>query len=663
MSKNQSTSPSPLLIGGSSAYACRLLGDFVNLLPEYDCGPPTHIFCHPKFWDGTSEDWSKICTKSMQAPESGSEGFLPWHKVYPQDFLSYYLPGLNIFDLLASSRDGEEFASQHLFKNRLTVSNAVTWAESTADNIFSANSFLNLIPDSQVILATENGYCAMTRLIKEGFSPKVAAKTWVIESSLAAALVKLYRPHNRVHLIRIEDLLADPETVLNDVTQFLSLTETNDNDTTKIITKFQHQRLPSSERDKILDENTRQQASLPSRYRDYLLGTTIKPDILPKFGFAQDTPFGAKLMHLFGYEESIKNWEPIKLSKEDHFLGSPQASFINPFADFKKSPQQKKVATIPEKKRLSFWRSEKNHADSVKTESPPPIFSIRKTVPASQSDSCKQPDLNPDLPEEELDFAIVIAFFGRHEILDLVVRELMRLRKCGFTVGIFLVCSEETDFEFARDLRDKLGGIGVRTTPNHPLGRKWQAGVDFARQWKPKHLVITGSDDLISTNFLNHAAELLSDNGPAGGFEFAAPASWFLYEVDDESLLQGSLWELSYRNPSSIPLGAGRVYSSRLLDRFDWKLFDEERNSGLDNQGFQQVINVRGRTVLIPSQKGVILSVKGGWRALNPTDKILSVPTIQCRVCDFEKEQFFLDHFESDSASIRDKVQPSVSPT
>ncbi|MFK5920717.1 MAG: hypothetical protein QM496_00950 [Verrucomicrobiota bacterium] len=670
MNANTTPASRPLLIGGSSAYGCRLLGDYINRLPDYDCGPVTNVFCHPKIWNGSGKDWSDFCIQSLQKPLSKAEGFLPWCKIRTRNFHPYYLRGTEVYDLLESSNDGADFAA-NFFRSRLITSSANSWADATPENCYAAEEFLNAMPEGEVILLIEHAFPAMSRLIKEGFSPKVAAKTWVTESALAAGLLKRHQVSGRVHLIRLEDLLSNPIATVETINRLLLSNATQNPETRAILGDSRLETMHESEREELLLERERQQADLAPHHKDYLLGTAAKPLALKQFG-NKDAPLsGAELLCLFGYEDSPPTWEPVKLAKLEQSLGSPKASFINPLADFTKAPKKThspdKSQTKKRRSRFQFWKADTQTKIPEKPLPPPfpsQLFPNQKSVFQKHSEPPElEADLDPELSSETLDLAVVIAFLGRHEIIALVVRELVQLRDLGFNLAVFLTCSDARDFLFAKKLREELGGIGVRFIANRPLGRKWQTGVDFARQSNPKNLLITGSDDLVSRSYLTHAISLLSEEGPSGGFEFAAPESWFLYDVDTESELAGSLWELAYQPSVSIPLGAGRVYASRLLDRFDWKLFHETHNRRLDECGHRQLLDSKARSVLIPAKKGTVLSVKGGWQAMNSTDSILSSLTTQCRSCDFEKEQFFEDHFELNSANILDAVKCSRSQT
>ncbi len=656
-------SPSrPLLIGGSSPLACALLGDFVNTLPDFDCGPPSNLFCHPGIWQDGGADWGESRARALEKVNAAGEPFLPWCKLETKNVEPYYLRFREVFELLRTSRDAPGFAAR-FFHNRLAISAAKSWADATPANCFAASAFLAAFPQGRVLLGVENGYAAMARLMDEGFSPKVAAKIWVAESALAAELARAAGTRDRVLLLRCEDLLDRPGDELKKIVAFLADAGPEPPSPVELSGHSQLEATPLAGCENLRQTLSQRISALPETYRHYLRGTTIKQDSLARYGGTEDPVSGAGLLFQLGYEKTFPKWGAVELSKDEQRLGSPRAKHINPLADFKKKlPKAKKT----QKQKLRFWGGSAKPQTATSQGSPSATAtrlcavdecSVRALSDADDKGEPKPPqDLPPETPPQGLDLAVVIGFLGRHEILELVVTELATLGDQGHSLAIFLTCSNDEDFAFARQLREKLPYIGVRFCPNRPLGRKWQAAVDFARPFRPGHLLVTGSDDLVSCDYLVHAMDLLAAGGPAGGFEFAAPASWFLYDIDSRSQSRGTLWEIAYRNSVAQPLGAGRVYSARLLDRIDWVLFDETLEVGLDTFGYDQIMDAQAATVLIPASKGVVLSVKGAWQAMESTEKILSVPTIQSRPCDFEKERFFHKHFRKNAATLRGRV-------
>jgi hypothetical protein len=194
-----------------------------------------------------------------------------------------------------------------------------------------------------------------------------------------------------------------------------------------------------------------------------------------------------------------------------------------------------------------------------------------------------------------------------------------------------VVCTSiDPDFEFIRDLR--LPGVHVLSVPNNPLGKKWQLGVDKARELGANPVIICGSDDFLSTGFVRSATKL------SGYHDFIFFDNWWIYEPkrDKSYYLRYNMFK--YDKP---PLGSGRTYSKRLLDRHDWKIFNSEIDWHLDNWSWE---NKDFEDRLFPNPDGMnILAVKGCWESMNPLDKILSTESI-----DWSEELMIDRHFGFD---------------
>ena len=138
--------------------------------------------------------------------------------------------------------------------------------------------------------------------------------------------------------------------------------------------------------------------------------------------------------------------------------------------------------------------------------------------------------------------------------------------------------------------------IHVILHPNHPLGAKWQAGVDYERQFDPSHIVITGSDDLLSKNFF----EKNCNHYPCVGFN-----QWFVWS-------NGKLYLLEYKPEQ--PLGGGRIYFRDKLKELDYQLFDKSKNKLLDDFAWYK------SNSWVVYKEPEILAIKGNWPVMNPVD-------------------------------------------
>lgn len=188
-----------------------------------------------------------------------------------------------------------------------------------------------------------------------------------------------------------------------------------------------------------------------------------------------------------------------------------------------------------------------------------------------------------------------VVLIATHQRIPITSANIRTLQEQTMLPVIVLVCTDPLEAEYYRDIY----GIHVVQASNDPLGAKWQAGVEFARQLHPSHLVITGSDDLLCVRFFERFC--------TPGVAFTGLQQWYVY-----SPATSTLYLFNYMSRQC--LGGGRVYSSKLLDAYDWQLFATDADKHLDDQGWE-ITNPMNRRIV--ADEGCILAVKGDWPVIN----------------------------------------------
>lgn len=202
---------------------------------------------------------------------------------------------------------------------------------------------------------------------------------------------------------------------------------------------------------------------------------------------------------------------------------------------------------------------------------------------------------------------IVMCVWGRLELVEINLR-LLESQYCK----VVCVVSTKQDHEFINRL--KLPYVHLFEHANIPLGQKWQFGAECARKLGADPVIILGSDDYLSENFVRIGSKMSKYN------DFIYFDRWMIYEP-------GTQKGYSLQYQTTFPLGSGRVFSKSFLDRYKWELFDTGRNYHLDEfiwdqTGFNDMIlrNADGMN---------LLSIKGKWEAMNPLDKLLNTERIK----------------------------------
>lgn len=104
-------------------------------------------------------------------------------------------------------------------------------------------------------------------------------------------------------------------------------------------------------------------------------------------------------------------------------------------------------------------------------------------------------------------------------------------------------------------------GWSTVVAPNNQLSTKWAAGMCAINTGAPPDAVmIVGSDDFMHPSWVDRCAKLINE-----GADMIVPRSCYLYDAPT-----GRACYMTKLHAC----GAGRVFSTRLLDKLDWCLWD-----------------------------------------------------------------------------------------
>ncbi len=231
--------------------------------------------------------------------------------------------------------------------------------------------------------------------------------------------------------------------------------------------------------------------------------------------------------------------------------------------------------------------------------------------------------------QENINPVVLICSHGRPEITKTNIESLL---KQSVIPKIVLVVTTPIEAQF---YREKFPGIFVVKHANEPLGSKWQYGVMQAKLLLPNPLIITGSDDLLSPDYIKNAITLMQQ-----GYHFAGLSWFYMYEVETKRLST-----LRYKK-ENWPIGGGRFYSLALLERMGFHVFDSLAKKNLDNRGFHSVVSSGAKYKVFwePDETPFyVLAVKGSWPVMNKAEKFFISPYIDVLSTEEQAENKFND--------------------
>jgi len=202
----------------------------------------------------------------------------------------------------------------------------------------------------------------------------------------------------------------------------------------------------------------------------------------------------------------------------------------------------------------------------------------------------------------------VMATYKRETITE---ETLKMLKKQSVPIDVVVVGSSSSDKEVAK----KCGCIYVNHD-NKPLSQKWQAGIDKSRELSPDAVMVCGSDSWLSSNWCELIYPYTTKFDLVGVNNFYACKA---YPKEKMKIIHRR-YKGSRRN---FPVGSGRMFSKKILDKVNWNIYPGSKNSGLDAQSYN-VIKTNGGSIKSLNDKNLkVLAIKSVWESLNPWKKYI----------------------------------------
>jgi hypothetical protein len=163
-------------------------------------------------------------------------------------------------------------------------------------------------------------------------------------------------------------------------------------------------------------------------------------------------------------------------------------------------------------------------------------------------------------------FTIIAPNYKRPQILEIWCAGIKRLREdIGYDFGA-VVASDVDDIEVCWKY-----GINHVIVPNKPITHKFNRACSIAGSMGSDFVIITGSDNLLSTSTLKNIMVQMEK-----GYDLIGVSDIYFYATDDAH--KGTLTKLE----STKMLGVAKCISSKVMDKVDWRPWNIPKNIGMD---------------------------------------------------------------------------------
>ena len=193
---------------------------------------------------------------------------------------------------------------------------------------------------------------------------------------------------------------------------------------------------------------------------------------------------------------------------------------------------------------------------------------------------------------------IFTCIHGRRELTRAFFWHLEYLReRTGLDLPISLCYSDNEDFEAIEEfIREQDSAVKY---PNTFLGDKWNyLTSNMIKTHKDDYYLCVGSDDFLSVDYVIKANKTKVD--------FAGTNSLYFYNMHTNEAI-----DFYYKHPVWKTFGAGRIYSHKLLKKYNGELWDKKQQKGLDNHAEKMLYHDGVICELISFDKIQIVDVKG----------------------------------------------------
>lgn len=201
----------------------------------------------------------------------------------------------------------------------------------------------------------------------------------------------------------------------------------------------------------------------------------------------------------------------------------------------------------------------------------------------------------------------VIPVNGRLPLLKQTIKRLLKKNGCHA-----VLCAGSTEAE--REACTEAGAFFI-FHENSPLGKKWNALFQWAKEFEPDAVLFVGSGDWVSDSWIDVCAPLLKTFGMVGkagchlldvskahgyrlvhwpGYEHGSPG----YKTRISSSRTQRVNERK-----DEPIGIGRMLSKKALDKMDWRPFEDHQSQSLDWTMYQKVLKNNDGVKMIDSDE------------------------------------------------------------
>lgn len=195
-----------------------------------------------------------------------------------------------------------------------------------------------------------------------------------------------------------------------------------------------------------------------------------------------------------------------------------------------------------------------------------------------------------------MNIGLGIGVYKRHDLEKIVIDHYKdQAKKYGFEI---IIAGSEGNAS-----KRLAKGCNYIEVENYPVTNKHNAILAKAKGMNLEGMVIMGSDDIVNDGYWDWIYTLSKDEECVYGLK-----DIYFYSTSEKDALY--YWA-GYRNGRQNA-GAGRFYSKNVLDKMNWKLWEDGLNKGMDSSVDRGLIKkgIKSKSVTMEGINGFLVDIK-----------------------------------------------------
>ena len=202
--------------------------------------------------------------------------------------------------------------------------------------------------------------------------------------------------------------------------------------------------------------------------------------------------------------------------------------------------------------------------------------------------------------------SIVTAIHGRPKELSMFLQNFKKYSEANKRYFHFhlIIAGDENEKTSFNVLENSRVRCHFKQVENRPLGNKFNAALQVAKEIDNDYVIMTGSDDLIHPALFDKYLAKILFNYP----DFIGVEDCYFYNIITKEALY---WDGYKDERKGQSVGSYRMFSRSLCRKLDYEFYRPDANRGFDKSMMLKLSGIEYKSEIIRSKSCPIVALKG----------------------------------------------------